>query len=115
MSLPSNALEWMNRAEIDYIGPFVRAWAAFNAWYRHASGQAQERAMLDFVISSPNSLRRGVLPLLTNDNATAEAEGIKLAICDLQQKLDAIHFEVARKNARERISLRQVCISPKNF
>jgi hypothetical protein len=116
MALPPHAVEWMNRAEIDYIGPFVRAWAAFNAWYRDASGQAQERAMLDFVVSNPNSvLRRRLLPLLTNGNAIAEAESLKLAICDLQQKLDAIHFEVTRKGAWERISLREVCIRPKHF
>jgi len=106
----------MSRAEIDYIGPFVKAWAAFNAWYRHASGAAQERAMLDYVIGHANSaLRRHVLPLLTNGNATAEAERLKQAIGDLQQRLDAIHFEVTPKGRRERVSLREVCIRPKNL
>src|SRR3546814_15145558 len=57
---------------------FVRAWAAFNAWYRHASGQAQERAMLDFAIRDTNStLRRRVLPLLHNGDVTADAERLK--------------------------------------
>ena len=31
MVLPPHAGEWIKRAEIDYIGPFVKAWAAFNA------------------------------------------------------------------------------------
>ena len=113
MALPPHAQEWMNRAEIDYIGPFVKAWAAFNAWYRHDSAQATERAMLDFAIRHHNSrLRRHVLPLLANGNGMAEAERLKLAICDLQQKLDAIHFEVTPKGRRERVSLREVCINP---
>ncbi|MCD1634448.1 hypothetical protein K7H91_11765 [Martelella mediterranea] len=116
MALPPHATEWMNRAEIDYIGPFVKAWAAFNAWYRHASGQAQERAMLNFAIRDANStLRRRVLPLLRNGNATAEAERLKQAISDLQRQLDDIQFEVTRKGVVERISLREVCIAPKNF
>jgi hypothetical protein len=103
----------MDRAEIDYIGPFVKAWAAFNAWYRHSSGLATERAMLDFAIRHHNSLlRRHVLPLLANGNGTAEAERLKLAICDLQQRLDDIHFEVTPKGRRERVSLRAVCINP---
>jgi hypothetical protein len=103
----------MNRAEIDYIGPFVKAWAAFNAWYRHDSGQATERAMLDFAIRNHNSrLRRHVLPLLANGNGTAEAQQLRLAICDLQQRLDAIHFEVTPKGRCERVSLREVCINP---
>ena len=55
MPLPPNAADWMSRAEIDYIGPFVKAWAAFNAWYRHDSGEVQERAMLEYVKSKPNS------------------------------------------------------------
>lgn len=62
----------MNRAEIDYISPFVKAWAAFNAWFRHASAKAQERAMLDWVKGQPNPVRRGVLALLRNENDTAE-------------------------------------------
>ncbi|GAB2176908.1 hypothetical protein [Dongia sp. agr-C8] len=115
MPLPPHAQEWMNRAEIDYIGPFVKAWAAFNAWYRQASGQAQERAMLDFVKGQPNPVRRGILALLRDDNATAEAQSLKLAISDLQIRLDAIHFEVNRKGVIEQISLRSVCIYPRNF
>jgi len=115
MALPPHATEWMNRAEIDYIGPFVKAWAAFNAWFRHASAQQQERAMLDWVKAQPNSVRRGVLALLRNENDTAEAQALKLAISDLQNRLDNIHFEVTRKGVNEQISLRSVCIAPKQF
>jgi len=115
MALPPHAVEWMSRAEIDYIGPFVKAWAAFNAWYRHASGQAQERGMLDWVKTQPNPVRRGILPLLRNDNDTAETLALKQAIFDLQLRLDDIHFEVTRKGVNEQISLRSVCIKPKNF
>ena len=111
MPLPPHAADWMSRAEIDYIGPFVKAWAAFNAWYRHASGQAQERAMLEYVRNQPNPVRRGILPLLDNDNQTAEALTLRQAIYDLHQSLDVIHLEVTRNGINERISLREVCIS----
>lgn len=114
MALPPHALDWMNRAEIDYIGPFVKAWAAFNAWYRKASGQAKERNMLNFIIRDNNSrLRRRVLPLLDNNNTTAEAERLKQAICDLQMQLDDIQWEVSPKGNIERVSLREVCLTPK--
>lgn len=113
MALPPHAQEWMNRAEIDYIGPFVKAWAAFNAWYRQDSGHAKEREMLNFAIRHQNSrLRRHVLPMLANGGGTTESESLKLAICNLQQRLDAIHFEVTPKGQRERVSLREVCINP---
>ena len=115
MPLPPHAGDWMARAEIDYIGPFVKSWAAFNAWYRHASGQAQERQMLEYVKSRPNAVRRGVLPMLDNDNETADALKLKQGIYDLHQILDAIQFEVVRKNVNERISFRSVCINPKSL
>jgi hypothetical protein len=105
----------MNRAEIDYIGPFVKAWAAFNAWFRQASAQRRERAMLDWVKTQPNSVRRGILALLREDNVTAEAQGLKLAISDLQTRLDAIHFEVSRSGVNEQISLRSVCLAARNL
>ncbi|WP_339614856.1 hypothetical protein [uncultured Gilvimarinus sp.] len=112
MALPSHAKDWMNRAEIDYIGPFVKAWAAFNAWFRDASGHSQERAMLNWVKDQPNAVRRSLLPLLREDNETADAFAFQQAVSDLQQKLDAIHLEVMRKGVRERVSLRTVCINP---
>ncbi|KVK75726.1 hypothetical protein WS90_26820 [Burkholderia cepacia] len=115
MALPAHAADWMSRAEIDYIGPFIKAWAAFNAWYRHASGQTQERGMLDWVKSQPNPVRRDMLALLRDESGTAEALALKQAICDLQLRLDEIHFEITRKGVNEQISLRSVCIQPRNF
>ena len=115
MALPSPAADWMNRAEIDYIGPFVKAWAAFNIWYRHISGKTYERAMLEYVKSQPNSLRLSILPLLDDRNKTADALHLKQAVCDLQRGLDDIQLEVTRKGVNEQISLRTVCIRPKNL
>ena len=115
MTLPPHAIDWMSRAEIDYIGPFVKSWAAFNAWYRHVSGERQERAMLNFIISKPNSsLRRHILPMLDTQTPTAEAQGLRQAIYDLHLRLDAIQFEVSHKEVTERISLRSVCIEPRH-
>ena len=114
MALPPNAADWMSRAEIDYIGPFVKAWAAFNAWYRHDSGKGKERAMLEYVKSQPNALRQGILPLLDNGNATADALHLKQAVCDLQRRLDDIQLEVTRNGVIEQISLRTVCIRLKH-
>ena len=115
MALPSHAADWMSRAEIDYIGPFVKAWAAFNAWYRHVSGEAREREMLEYVKSQPNPVRQNILPLLDNDNPTGDALALKLAIHNLHQYLDAIRLEVRKKGVNERISFRTVCLRPKDL
>lgn len=115
MALPPHASDWMRRAEIDYIGPFVKAWAAFNAWYRHASAADREREMLDWVKQRPNAIRRGILPFLREDNETADAISFQKSVSELQQRLDGIHLEVMRKGVRERVSLRTVCIHPRHL
>ena len=71
--------------------------------------------MLDWVKGQPNPVRRGVLALLRNENETAEAQSLKLAISDVQIRLDGIHFEVMRKGVNEQISMRRVCIAPRHF
>ena len=48
-NLPENARLWLERAEIDYIGPFVKAWASFNAWYRYACGSRRDFDGLAYV------------------------------------------------------------------
>lgn len=121
MALPPHAADWMNRAEIDYIGPFVKAWAAFNAWYRHASGSRKDKEGLRFVKSQPNPVRSGIKPLLrevqrdAHGNVlpdSAPAQKLKLLIRDLHACLDEFHIEVTREeDVVERISFRSVCIS----
>lgn len=119
---PPSAQLWKERAEIDHIGPFVKAWAAFNAWYRHASQAVKEAEMLAYVKTNPNPVRARVLPMLGNNNAGPNEFGegplpkaFKQAICDLQLALDAFQFEVTKKGSKERVSLRKVCIAPKQL
>jgi hypothetical protein len=120
--LPPSAQLWKERAEIDHIGPFVKAWAAFNAWYRHASQAAKEAEMLAYVKTNPNPVRARVLPMLGNQNAGpnefgegGEGKAFKQSICDLQLALDAFQFEVTKNGNQERVTLRSVCISPKHL
>lgn len=120
--LPPSAQLWKERAEIDHIGPFVKAWAAFNAWYRHASHADKEADMLAYVKTSPNPVRTRVLPMLSNSapgpndfGESGEAKRFKQSICDLQLALDALQFEVTKKGVVERVTLRGVCIAPKNL
>lgn len=119
MPLPPHAQDWMNRAEIDYIGPFIKAWAAFNAWYRHVSGARKDFDGLRFVKQNPNPVRNAVMPLLRaaqRDEHGAviadlePAQKFKLHIRDLHVCLDNFHIEVMREDVVERISFRSVCL-----
>ena len=47
--LPIEARLWKEKAELDYIGPFIKAWAAFNAWFRHETQSRSDRQGLTYV------------------------------------------------------------------
>lgn len=117
--LPENARLWLERAEIDYIGPFVKAWASFNAWFRHASNSRRDIDGLRYLKLQPNPVRNGIMPLLRpvsldqHGNAVADQEAaqkFKLLARDLHVCLDSFHIEVIRDEVVERISFRSVCL-----
>lgn len=118
--LPPSAKLWLERAEIDYIGPFLKAWAAFNAWFRDASGERRDSEGLVYVKSKPNPVRSSIMPLLrprqTNEHGdpisdSEQAQKFKLLIRDLHVALENYTIEVAREEVSERISFRRVCLS----
>jgi catechol 2,3-dioxygenase-like lactoylglutathione lyase family enzyme len=110
---------WLERAEIDYIGPSVKAWAAFNAWYREASAARRDTEGLRYVKEHPNPVRGSVKPLLQPAQTDGHgnilpdyeaAQKFKLLIRDLHVGLDSFHIEVTREEIVERISFRAVCL-----
>ena len=115
--LPENARLWLERAEVDYIGPFVKAWASFNAWFREASGQRKDSDGLRYVKQQVNPVRSAIMPLLEPVQTDVhgnlkpdgeEAQKFKLLIRDLHVCLDTFHIEVVRNQVLERISFREV-------
>ena len=118
-TLPENARLWYERAEIDYIGPFIKAWAAFNAWFRHASGGRRDSEGLRFVKEEANPVRSGVIPMLRpvqtdgHGNVLPEeehAQKFKFLLRDLHVALDNYKIEVTREQVLEPISFRSVCL-----
>ena len=117
--MPENARLWLERAEIDYIGPFVKAWAAFNAWFRHASSTRRDVEGLSYVKDHPNPVRNAILPLLQpvqhgrNGDLLADTEQVqklKMLVRDLHVCLDSFHIEITRDETVERISFRSICL-----
>lgn len=121
--LPQNARLWKERAEIDYIGPFVKAWASFNAWYRDETGQRQDRRGLEHVKTRVNPVRSEIIPLLRPRENLADgrrrpdteaAQDLKLLIADLHRLLEQYQIEVLRENEQlERITFTSVSIRPR--
>ena len=115
--LTENARLCLERAEIDYIGPFVKAWASFNAWYREASGHRRESEGLRYVKQQANPVRSAIMPLLQPVQLdrhghplpdSEAAQKFKLLIRDLHACLDTFHIEVTKNDTLERISFRAV-------
>jgi hypothetical protein len=113
MPLPSEVTDWIARSEVDHIGPFVNAWAAFNAWYRYVSGSTQDREGLIYVRTRPNSVRGAILPMLNplNDD-TPDASEFKALIAAFHGALEAYQLETDYKGRVETVSLRSVPIHP---
>lgn len=117
--LPRNAQLWKDKAEIDYIGPFVKAWAAFNAWYRDETNSRRDRVGLNYVRNQVNPVRAEILPLLRprvyNENRrvqpdTEAAQEFKLLVAELHTRLEAYRIEIFQNNALEQISFRSICL-----
>jgi hypothetical protein len=117
--LPTSAQLWLERADIDYIGPFVKAWASFNAWFRHASNSAKDVEGLRYVRHQPNPVRNAIMPLLRDvqrDNHgkpvpdDESSQKFKLLVRDLHVCLENYHIETQRDGKVERISFHSVCL-----
>lgn len=109
MPLPPEVSDWIARSEVDHVGPFVNAWAAFNAWYRHISGSSRDRDGLDYVRTHPNSVRGAIMPMLdpqTHD--TPDAIQFKQLIANLHGTLESFRLETMHKGAIEHVSFRSV-------
>src|SRR5690348_127491 len=68
---PESARSWRKQAQFDYIGPFVKAWAAFNAWFREQSGAWQDAAGIDHVCVRDNLVKNSVCPLIRANSEKA--------------------------------------------
>jgi hypothetical protein len=118
--LPNNARLWKERAEIDYIGPFVKAWAAFNAWFREEAGSRVDRVGLEYVKTRVNPVRSEIIPLLRpRENGpdgrprmdSEESQELKLLIAELHRYLEEYRIEVVREgDVLERITFTSVSI-----
>ena len=99
---------WLDLSDIDYLGHFVRAWLAFNAWYRGAYTHTQDRQIVDEIKWQPNAVRNGVLPLLTAQ--TADGADFRANVGLLHERLEGHRLEVGKAGNRAQITFRNVFI-----
>lgn len=64
-----NINRWIEQAEIDYIGHFIKAWIPFNAWYNnHYPTLNTDREKISTIKSQGNSVRNGINAYMESDS-----------------------------------------------
>jgi hypothetical protein len=101
-----NVHKWLEQSEVDYIGPFVKAWLAFNAWYRAVYDHRSDRQVLDDFRWNPNVVRNHLVPLLSRSGE--EAEQLREPIGHLHHRLERYHIHSGHAGRLERITFTAV-------
>jgi hypothetical protein len=99
-----NREAWLRMSDIDYVGQFVKAWLAFNAWYRSAYSETQDRKIIDEFKWQSNPVLNTLRPKL--EAQSDEAAQFRAEIGLLHQRLE--NFELLSGKTKKRITLRNV-------
>lgn len=103
-----NRDRWLQMSEVDYLGQFVKAWLAFNAWYRGAYTETRDREIIEEIKWNANPIAARVRPLLGRDSE--EAEQFRTEIGLLHHRLENYELHHGKGNDRTRIRFRQIVI-----
>lgn len=97
---------WLELSAIDYLGAFTNAWLAFNAWYRSAYTETQDRKIINEIKDQPNVVRNKIVPLLRADSE--EGEQMRAGIGALHHRLENYHIHSGKGDDKERIAFTKV-------
>ena len=86
-----NSEKWKNLASIDYFTQFIKAWIAFNAWYRNYYERIEnDRDAINEIKANPNSFRNKLISLL-NDKGN-DGNSFRARIAELHLELERKHI-----------------------
>jgi len=103
-----NRARWLVLSEVDYLGQFVKAWLAFNAWYRSAYALESDRLILEQIKWYPNTLSATIRPLLRL--SSERAVQLKHEIGHLHRCLENYEIFTGKGDKKERIRLSRIII-----
>lgn len=103
-----NRDRWLLLSEVDYLGQFVKAWLAFNAWYRSAYTETQDRKIINEFKWQSNPVLNKLRPLLNNDITSEEAEQFRSEIGLLHHRLQNYEVHTGKGAEKERITLENI-------
>src|SRR5262249_47292145 len=97
---------WMMLSDIDYLGQFTKAWLAFNAWYRSASTETTDRAIINEFKWNGNTGRNKLCPLLVS--ISEEGEQLRSSIGMLHDRLENHEIHTGKGAEKTRITLTRI-------
>src|ERR1039458_3582788 len=97
---------WLRMSDIDYLGQFVKSWFAFNAWYRSAYSETQDRKIINEMKWQANPVLSKLRPML--EAASEEAEQFRAEIGMLHNRLEGYEIHSGKSSDKARITLRSV-------
>jgi len=101
-----NRDRWIALSEIDYLGHFVKAWLAFNAWYRNAYSETRDRQIINEFKWQPNPIRNKLCPLLIN--GSEDALQFRAEIGLLHHRLENYEIHSGKGDEKQRITLSNI-------
>jgi hypothetical protein len=101
-----NRDQWLRMSDIDYLGQFVKTWLAFNAWYRSAYTENQDRKIVNELKWQNNPVLSKLRPML--EASSEEAEQFRAEIGLLHNRLEGYEINSGKGTEKARITLRSV-------
>ncbi len=111
--------DWIRKIDIDidYYSAFVKAWIAFNAWYRNEFTERTDREIIEKLKTNSNRFRGYIETLLDTNNNADDAISFKENLNNLQTALvNASIVTQERGGINQQISFSEIAINnPKNL
>ena len=106
--------DWIRKIDIDidYYSAFIKAWIAFNSWYRSEYRERTDREIIEKLKTESNRFKGYIETLLDTNNNTDEAISFKKNLDNLQSALvSAAIVTQERGGMNQQISFSEIAIN----
>lgn len=106
--------DWIQQIDIkiDYYSAFIKAWIAFNSWYRSEYRERTDREIIEKLKSESNRFKGYIETLLDTNNNTDEAISFKKNLNSLRSALvSAAIVTQERGGVNQQISFSEIAIN----
>lgn len=106
--------DWIKETDIhiDYFSAFIKAWIAFNSWYRSEYTERTDREIIDKIKSQNNRFKGAIETLLDINNTSESAVEFKNYLSKLQTALtNASIVTQERMGINRQISFSEIAVA----